>query len=194
MIRSSFFFPIGLVAMLAFGWLVFPSLLYESESQPLQFSHAAHSEEGAGLSCESCHSFSDDGQFIGVPGVQTCAECHAEPLGETESERMLVEEYVRQDRDIPWKIYARQPDNVYFSHIQHVQAGELTCETCHAGHGTSDSLRVYQVNRISGYSRDIWGHDLSGLDARPGTAMKMTTCSGCHTERGVQESCLACHR
>ena len=192
--RGTIMFLAGLVATLAFGWLGFPMALYEKIEQPMQFSHQTHTGENVGLTCEDCHAFSTDGRFGGIPSVQKCAECHSEPLSTSSDEIKLVEEYVTPNREIPWLIYARQPQNAHFSHAQHVKLAEITCERCHGPHGNSEALRPFQRNRLSGYSRDIWGPSLAGIKSNPWEGMKMDDCSNCHAERGVQESCLDCHK
>lgn len=192
--RGACFFLAGLLATLAGGWIVFPRVLYQRMDQPLQFSHRLHTSEKVGLTCESCHSIQADGRFTGIPGIQKCAECHAQPLGTTAEEKKLVDEFITPQREIPWRVYARQPENVYFSHVQHVQQAQLPCERCHGNHGATETLRAFQQNRLSGYSRDIWGHSISRLRNGPDEGMKMDDCSRCHHARGVQESCLACHK
>jgi menaquinone reductase, multiheme cytochrome c subunit len=188
------FFSVGLVGALAFGWLGLPYLLYERIEQPIQFSHAFHVGDDVGMSCEDCHGFDDFGRFTGVPGIDNCAECHEEQLGETESERLLVEEYINEDREIPWLIYSRQPDNAHFPHSQHVVLAELPCARCHGPHGETDQLRPFERNKLSGYSRDIWGPNISGLGTKEWEGMKMSDCCDCHKEKGVVESCLDCHK
>lgn len=192
--KSAIPFLLGLGGMLLVGWVVFPKVLYRSEAQPIQFSHATHAGEKAGMACEDCHAVLVDGRYSGIPAVAKCAECHSAQLGESPEEKILVEEYVLKNRDIDWRVYARQPENVYFSHSPHLRQAHLDCIRCHGPHGTSNQLRPYQVNRISGYSRDIWGPGISGLKSQPWEGMKMDDCSACHHERGVQESCLDCHK
>ena len=68
------------------------------------------------------------------------------------------------------------------------------CERCHGPHGTSDSLRPFEENRISGYSRDIWGRSISRARNQPGAGMKMDDCARCHKEQGVSTGCLDCHK
>ena len=58
---------------------------------------------------------------------------------------------------------------------------------------TSDQVRVYQLNRISGYSRDIWGHSISRLRRAPHDGMKMSDCEDCHRRHNVEAGCLGCH-
>ena len=192
--RATIGYLTGLGAALLGGWVAFPHVLYQSVEQPLQFSHALHTGEKSGLSCQDCHSLGRDGRFAGIPGIETCAPCHQEAQGKTADEKRLVEEYVSKGREIAWLSYARQPQNVSFSHAQHVTLAGLTCERCHGPHGRSETLRPFERNRISGYSRDIWGPSMSRLRRAEWEGMKMDDCSRCHHARGVRESCLDCHK
>ena len=103
-LRGTLFFAAGLLASLSAGWLGFPSVLYERIPQPLDFSHAAHAEK-ASMACTDCHSLGEDGVFSGIPRVENCAACHAEPMGATANEKLLVERYVKPNREIPWLVY-----------------------------------------------------------------------------------------
>jgi hypothetical protein len=187
-------FFVGLAAALLVGWLGLPAALYQRVDQPLEFSHRLHTGDDVGLSCEDCHGFDDEGRFGGIPTIENCAECHEEPLGESESERRLVEEYITPGREIPWLVYSRQPDNAHFPHATHVTLAELPCERCHGPHGETDHLRPLERNRISGYSRDVWGPSISGLGNEPWEGMKMSDCTKCHKQRNVVDSCLDCHK
>lgn len=184
----------GFAAALALGWFAFPSLLYQKIEQPLQFSHNVHTGEKVGLPCEECHSFREDGTFTGVPAVEKCAGCHSSQVTESPDEKKLVDDYVAQNKSIPWLVYARQPENAYFAHVQHVKLAGIACERCHGPHGTSERLPAFERNRISGYSRAIWGPNISGIKSHEWEGMKMDDCSRCHHERGVDESCLDCHK
>ena len=184
----------GVAAALAIGWFVFPLALYEKTDQPIQFSHKIHTGEAVGLPCEECHSFRDDGRFTGIPALDKCATCHSSQIGSSPEEKILVENYVTQNKEIPWLVYARQPQNAYFSHIQHVKLGNIECERCHGPHGKSDVLRPFEKNRISGYSRDIWGANISRIKSQPWEGMKMDDCAKCHEDHGVVSGCLQCHK
>jgi hypothetical protein len=153
------FFILGLIASLIVGWVIFPKLLYSQKKQPVGFNHALHNEEVED-GCESCHFFREDGTYSGVPKLAQCIDCHEEVNGEDPGEAKFVNEYVAKEREVPWMIYSRQPQNVFFSHVAHVKMGQMDCETCHGHIGESESLRVYQENRISGYSIDIWGKNI----------------------------------
>ena len=194
------FLFLGLLAGLAVGWIAYPKLLYSHHEQPLSFNHALHVEQMGG--CEGCHMFRDDGSFTGIPTLESCAGCHEEPLGESQAELRLVEEYIRPGREIPWFVYSRQPDCVHFSHAAHVITGEIECATCHGPIGESGSLRVYERNRLTGYSRDIWGANIAGLKRNPWDRMKMSDCAECHAREGVRQAsvqtkkggCFVCHK
>ncbi len=187
-------FIAGLAAIMVGGWFGFPRVLYRTIDQPIQFSHRLHMSGKVGLTCDACHSVKDDGTFSGVPRLEVCAQCHAQPQGGSADEKRLVAEYVTPNREIPWLVYVRQPENVYFSHAPHLKLAGIECERCHGPHGQSDSLRPFQVNRISGYSRDIWGKSISGIRTKPWDGMRMSDCERCHTERGVGNTCSKCHK
>jgi formate-dependent nitrite reductase cytochrome c552 subunit len=175
------FFIVGLFASLIVGWVIFPKLLYSQKKQPIGFSHLLHVAEVTD-ECESCHFFREDGTYTGVPKLEQCIECHEEVQGDSPDEIKFVEEYVSQDREVPWLVNSRQPDNVFFSHAAHVKVAEMECVTCHGPIGESESLKVYEYNRITGYSRDIWGKSIGGFKKNTWDRMKMDDCAECHEE------------
>ncbi|MBW2296369.1 MAG: cytochrome C [Deltaproteobacteria bacterium] len=196
-----FFFIIGFAASLVIGWGIFPKLLYSQKHQPIDFNHAVHVEE-VDDGCESCHYFREDGSFSGIPDLESCMECHEDVIGASEEEEKFVEEYVVPEREVPWLVYSRQPDCVYFSHAPHVIAGKMACAECHGHIGESDHARVYEENRITGYSRDIWGKNMIGIAKNPWERMKMDDCSKCHVRENVNQGsvqtqkggCFVCHK
>ncbi|MBL7175563.1 MAG: cytochrome c3 family protein [Desulfobacteraceae bacterium] len=208
-IRSGLiYFLAGLVPALFVGWVIFPIVLYSSQDQPLNFSHVIHldPEKVDGLEgetelekCLYCHSFRDDGTFAGIPRLETCTECHDDPespLGESSEEVKFLNGYVESEKEIPWLSYSRQPDCVYFSHIAHVKMGNLDCQTCHGDHAKTDQLPVYKKNRITGYSKNIWGKNILGYKRNTWDRMKMDDCAECHTKKGREENnaCFVCHK
>ncbi|MCP4354000.1 MAG: cytochrome c3 family protein [Desulfobacterales bacterium] len=195
------FFILGFVASLIVGWIVFPKLLYSQKKQPIDFNHELHNElvdEG----CESCHIFREDGTYAGVPKLAQCIDCHEEVQGETEDEERFVNEYVTQGREVPWLIYSKQPDCVFFSHTAHVKGAGMDCTVCHGPIGESTSLKTYEENRITGLSRDIWGKNIAGLKKHTWDRMKMDDCAECHVKNNVKQSsvqtgkgaCFVCHK
>ncbi len=173
------FLILGIVAGMIVGWVIYPKLLYSKQEQPIDFNHVLHAElvdDG----CESCHFFRTDGTFSGVPKLEQCMDCHEEQQGESASEAKFVEEYVSKGIEVPWLIYSRQPDSVFFSHAAHIKIGKMECVTCHGPIDQSEHLRPYEENRLTGYSRDIWGKNIAGLKKNPWDRMKMDDCANCH--------------
>lgn len=195
------FFILGLIASLIVGWVIFPQLLYSQKKQPVDFNHALHNELVED-SCESCHFFREDGTYSGVPKLAQCIECHEEVQGEDPEEEKFVTQYVAKQREVLWLVYARQPDCVFFPHAAHVKLAEMDCVTCHGNIGESKQLKVYAENRISGYSRDIWGWNIAGLKRNSWDRMKMDDCSECHQQNNVNQGsvqthkggCFVCHK
>ena len=128
------------------------------------------------MECESCHSYREDGSYAGLPTTEACAECHEEAVSEDPEEIRFVEEYVAEGKEVPWLIYQKQPDNVYFSHIAH---DGLDCTECHIDVASMDTPPVFYENKLSGYSKDT---------------MKMWQCERCHAENGASNACYVCHK
>jgi hypothetical protein len=179
--RGKLLLGAGALVALAAGWAAFPRVIYKRQPQPVAFSHKIHAEK-AGMKCEDCHELRPDGTFAGIPLLEKCAGCHAAAMGTTVAEKQFIDGYVTPRREVQWAVYARQPENVYFSHAAHVKLAHLACASCHRDHGQSDALRPYEEDRISGYSRDIW------------RSMKMDDCAACHRQHGIENSCLDCHK
>jgi len=191
--RAIFF--AGVLAALGAGWAGFPHAIYRRQAQPVDFSHKIHVEKG-GAKCEDCHGFREDGSFAGIPTLDQCGGCHAAPMGTSAAEKSFIDAYVTPHREPAWLDYARQPENVAFSHITHVKRAGLKCERCHGSEGSAEHPRAFEQDRVSGYSRDIWGGA-----GRPG--MKMDDCVDCHRQnahsKGAspaagERSCLDCHK
>lgn len=209
-IQDVTFFLIGLIAALVVGWIVFPEVLYSKQAQPINFNHALHldSDKVDGIEgdkkeekCAHCHEFREDGTFAGIPKLAKCTECHDDPdspLGETPQEKAFMTRYVATGEEIPWLIYSRQPDCVYFTHIAHVNMGNIACDTCHGNFADNETLPIYMENRLTGYSRNIWGKRISGFywNKKPSDRMKMDDCADCHTKMGQEQNnaCFVCHK
>ncbi|OQY01434.1 MAG: cytochrome C [Desulfobacteraceae bacterium 4572_130] len=187
------FFILAFVVFFLSGWLLFPKLLYSKKQQPFNFNHRLHVQEMG--DCESCHSFREDGSFTGIPQIGMCVECHEEQLGDTKDEEIFVTQYVENEKEVPWLIYSRQPDCVFFSHAAHVIGANMDCKTCHGDIGESTISKPYEVNRITGYSRDIWGKNIWGIKKHSWDSMKMDDCAECHLkETQSKGACFQCHK
>lgn len=214
-------FLIGVAVALAFGWWVFPDLIYSKQSQPFFFSHSIHLDT-AGLSCADCHSFRADGSFAGLPDLASCAGCHqdimtAEPTADStpkekaayEAEKVFVEEYVRTEKEVPWLVHQYQPDNVFFSHAAHFNK----CYQCHLtmkgrlNLGTPDNPQklcmtchpsVEELDKNIAVASNV-------LTDYSKTTMKMWECERCHAHPGhfyndgkgrtaANNACYTCHK
>ena len=174
-------FVAGVLVALGAGWIGFPRVIYKSNPQPVDFSHKIHADK-AGAKCEDCHAFGADGTYSGMPTLDKCSGCHAAAMGDTAAEKNFIAGYVTPAREPQWNSYARQPENVYFSHASHVKLGGMKCDQCHSGEGASNALRPVRVDRVGGYTRDVWQR------------MKMDDCVACHRQRHQENSCLDCHK
>lgn len=179
------FFIVGLFVSLIIGWIVFPKILYSQRKQPIDFNHVLHVAEVEN-GCESCHFFRKDGTYSGVPKLAQCVDCHEEIQGISTDEIKFVEEYLSKGREVPWFIYSRQPDCVFFSHAAHIKGADMDCITCHGYIGESESLPVYEENRITGYSRNIWGKSVAGFKKHTWDRMKMDDCAECHQKYAAE--------
>jgi len=200
------YFLAGLIPALFVGWILFPMALYSGHKQPVEFNHVIHSSPDIGLDgetelerCLFCHGFREDGTFVGIPRLEKCMECHDDPklpLGEEPEEERFLKEYVANEKEIGWFSYFRQPDCVYFSHVAHVKMGKQDCKTCHGDHGQTEELPLYKKNRLTGYSINIWGKNITGYKANTWDRMKMDDCAECHTKEGRKENnaCFVCHK
>lgn len=194
-------FLVGFIVMMLVGWVLFPKLLYSKKQQPIRYNHALHMEE-VDDGCNSCHYFRDDGSFSGIPKNDRCIECHQDILGEDPEEIKYVQDYLDLDREVPWLVYSRQPDCVFFSHAAHVKMGKMACDTCHESREEMITTKVYEENRITGYSRDIWGKNIAGIGHNTRDRMKMDDCAECHERErprktSVQtgkDACFVCHK
>jgi len=188
------FFVIGFILASVLGFGITPAILYVQKAQPFQFSHKLHQEEVGDEGCKFCHLFYKDGSFAGIPSIKICKECHGDDtLGNKVEENVFVEEYIKKDKEVPWFVYAKQPVCVFFSHTAHINSAGLECIQCHGNHGQTENLRLYEYNRLSTYSRDIWGRNILGLDSFP-NRMKMGNCADCHRVNTVNNACFVCHK
>jgi hypothetical protein len=194
-------FLAGFVLFRFIGERVIPRLLFAKHTQTVDFSHIIHRDD-VGISCDDCHFFYEDGSGSGTPTIEVCAECHEEMIGESRAEERLVNDYIKEGKEIKWALYFRQPQCVSFSHSSHVRRAKLECETCHGPQGLSRHTTEYRVNRITKYSYVVYDPNESESVAEiakkngKGTwgTMTMDECAECHREMGTSTACFICHK
>jgi len=145
------------------------STTFPAATQPLAFNHVLHIED-VGAECTDCHLYALNGERATIPNLQTCADCHFEPIGESEDEARLVA-YLEAEDPIPWQKVYWVPDHVYFSHRRHTSAAEIECASCHGAVGERTEPLT-----------------------RPLVSMTMTKCMECHDRSGASNDCIVCHR
>jgi hypothetical protein len=185
-------FFIGFVAILLVGWWWFPRVLFSVEQQPIRFSHLVH-VDNAGMACEDCHYLNEDGSFSGLPSTESCADCHTDAMGEDPEEQRFIDEYVNEEKEVPWLIYQDQPDNVFFSHAAHAAQD---CTTCHPDVGASDTPLLYRNNADRLLQRRLQDRVGRGVGVDPAYSaghMKMWECERCHAEK-ARATLYVCHR
>jgi cytochrome c553 len=134
-------------------------------AQPIKFSHAVHAGQNK-TDCNYCHYTAKTSKTAGIPAGSVCLNCHflvrnGTRSGATEISKVIAA--LDEKRAVPWVRIYKLPDFVFFSHEQHVSAGQINCEACHGD--------VKKMNRLYQYS------DLS-----------MGWCIDCHKTRKVNIS------
>lgn len=177
---------IGLLALLAL-YGVWNGLMwigvykgYKPE-QPIHFSHKIHAGDNK-IDCQMCHSSAKYGKVSEIPSVNVCMNCHRSiseyngkyfELGkdkafyDAEIQKIYkaagwdpaTQSYTGKTEPIEWVRIHNMPDFVFFSHAQHVVAGEqaiisshnkknpkdqidVVCKACH---GKVDTMNVVQM-------------------------------------------------
>ncbi len=142
---------------------------YQPE-QPIYYSHKVHAGINQ-ISCLYCHGNAWDGKTAAIPSVNVCMNCHKtittyeqgpqlydnngkEINGTAEIAKLF--KYAGFDpqnpnawdpskaKPIEWVRIHNLPDHVYFNHSQHVNAGNVQCQTCHG-----DIPEMHEVKQAS---------------------------------------------
>ncbi|HEY1115604.1 MAG TPA: c-type cytochrome [Chitinophagaceae bacterium] len=123
--------------------------------QPIYYSHKVHAGINQ-INCLYCHGSAWESKHAAIPSINVCMNCHKaistyekgpklytedgeEINGTAEIEKLY--KYAGYTPGQPWdpskakpvewvKIH-NLPDHVYFNHSQHVNAGNVACQTCH---------------------------------------------------------------
>jgi hypothetical protein len=131
--------------------------------QPVKFSHQVHAGQNK-TDCLYCHHTAEQSKSAGIPSVSLCMNCHLVVREGSRSgafEINKIWEAMNDSISIEWTRVHRLPDHVFFSHAQHVKAGQLDCQECH---GPVEEMHVLKQHS-----------DLS-----------MGWCLDCHRTRSVQ--------
>ncbi len=133
--------------------------------QPIKFSHALHAGTHK-IECQYCHSGASKGKSAVIPSTNVCMNCHkaiqeGPTYGTTEIAKIY--EHYENNIPVPWVKIHNLPDHVYFNHAQHVNAGQIECQTCHGEIQTMEKVKQQEP-------------------------LSMGWCIDCHRETAVQFS------
>ena len=131
--------------ILATNAIAFGRATNYSPDQPIKFSHAVHAGQNK-TDCNYCHYSARSSKTSGIPPGNVCLNCHFLVKSGTRSGVTEINKLTRaldSGRAVEWVRIYRLPDFVFFSHAQHVTAGEIACEACHGDVKTMD--RLWQV-------------------------------------------------
>lgn len=118
-------------------------------AQPIKFSHAVHAGQNK-TDCNYCHYTAKISKTAGIPPGSVCLNCHFLVRNGTRSGATEIAKIIKaidEKRAIQWVRIYKLPDFVFFSHEQHVSAGEIACEACHGD--VKEMTRLYQVPDLS---------------------------------------------
>lgn len=101
---------------------------YQPE-QPIAFSHKIHAGDYE-IDCQYCHTGVEIAKSANIPSVNICMNCHSSIKTDSKEIQKL---YAAQESGEPieWVRVHNLPDLAYFNHSQHVNVGEIDCQTCH---------------------------------------------------------------
>jgi hypothetical protein len=118
-------------------------------AQPIKFSHYVHAGQNK-TDCNYCHYTAKTSKTAGIPAGSICYNCHflvrnGTRSGATEIAKIIA--HLEQKKAVEWVRIYKLPDFVFFSHEQHVSAGQINCEACHGN--VKEMNRLYQVADLS---------------------------------------------
>ena len=115
-------------------------------TQPIAFSHELHAGQYE-IECQYCHTGVMISKSANIPSANICMNCHSQiknvggkdgfspqirkiyaALGYDEETKEFVAE---DEKPIEWVRIHNLPDLAYFNHSQHVNVGQIECQTCH---------------------------------------------------------------
>ncbi len=148
-------------AYYAYGWMMQIGVDQGyAPIQPIHYSHKIHAGDN-GIECKYCHSSARVSKHSGIPSLNVCMNCHksiyeykgnpegpsAEDLANGYTNEFYTGEikklyaavgwdeetqsYANEPQPVEWVRIHNLPDFVYFNHSQHVEVGQIQCQTCH---------------------------------------------------------------
>jgi mono/diheme cytochrome c family protein len=167
--------------------------------QPIAFSHKIHAGEYE-IDCKYCHIGVTKGKNATIPSVNVCMNCHNQIKSGTNTGEAEIGKIVRafnENKPIEWVRIHNLPDLAYFNHAQHVNVGNVACETCHGPVQEMEVVRQHslltmgwcidchrktEVNSQGNayYDKLMELHDASGKSKMTVEEIGGLECSKCH--------------
>ena len=140
-------------------------------TQPIYYSHKVHAGINQ-INCLYCHGSAWESKHAAIPSLNVCMNCHKaistyekgpklfdddgnEINGTAEIQKLY--NFAGYVPGQPWDISKAKspewvkihnlPDHVYFNHAQHVNAGKVSCQSCHGNIQEMDEVK--QVAELS---------------------------------------------
>jgi mono/diheme cytochrome c family protein len=125
--------------------------------QPIAFSHKIHAGVNE-VDCKYCHTGVLKGKQANIPSANICMNCHTyiqqgAISGTAEISKIYAAvgydpatgRYSGKQKPIEWIRIHNLPDLAYFNHAQHVNVGNIECQTCHGPIQEMDVVKQYSL-------------------------------------------------
>jgi len=161
----------------AYGWMMQVGVDQGyAPIQPIHYSHKIHAGANK-IECKYCHSSARKSKHSGIPSLNVCMNCHKSIYeytgsGEAPSQEDLANGYTNEfytgeikklyaavgwdeenqkytggSKPVEWVRIHNLPDFAYFNHSQHVEVGQIECQTCH---GPVEEMEImYQYSPLT---------------------------------------------
>jgi len=97
--------------------------------QPIAYSHKLHAGQYK-IDCNYCHTGVNKGKSATIPAANICMNCHG-VIKKESPEIQKIYAAIENNQPIEWIRVHNLPDLAYFNHAQHVNVGNIQCQTCH---------------------------------------------------------------
>ena len=124
-------------------------------TQPIAFSHKLHAGQYE-IDCNYCHTGVRKSKNANIPSPNICMNCHSQIKKDSREIQKIYAaidydpatgKYGSNTKPIEWVRIHNLPDLAYFNHSQHVQVGNVDCQTCHGPIEEMDV--VYQYSNLT---------------------------------------------
>ncbi len=113
-------------------------------TQPIAFSHKIHAGDFQ-IDCNYCHTGVRKSKNANIPSPNICMNCHNPNDGILKDSPEIKKIFAAVDNNAPieWVRVHNLPDLAYFNHAQHVEVGNIECQTCHGPIEEMDVVRQH---------------------------------------------------